>query len=400
MKKNIYITENLLQSLKERTIPKFLLKGIKYNCFLGKDNNAIPDEDDNSFIYNIIKDRYIEVEDNLSSTIANIDSSNMNEIHNLLSQLYKECKEIEKDIRPQLEKLCLQIVSDTFDIPENVINITCSLVDKITPKHKIRIKPESNKEIKFQFQNTSDIKRLSKEVLKRRVVNSLIQGASYMFMKTYDNYITELYRLNKKLPILYDQIIALNDFILFNDDDKVNEEHTKQGSYVEVEIGSSDTASNITAQGLIFPFLLNETFRGCMELFASHGLPTDNQEAMFVIRQADFLLAEPWDLRTGVTLWKLLKLNDTDSHILPFFFTILVKLDEDSFTDALKNIFSNTAKGDKIINMILSKSEKDYKLNNLNKSIEIKNNEYSLINDGYFSTDEFDTFMLDELNEF
>ena len=40
------------------------------------------------------------------------------------------------------------------------------------------------------------------------------------------------------------------------------------------------------------------------ELFSCHGLPTDSKKANYIISHADFVVAEGWDLRFGVTLWE------------------------------------------------------------------------------------------------
>ena len=80
------------------------------------------------------------------------------------------------------------------------------------------------------------------------------------------------------------------------------------------------------------------------ELFSSHGLPDDNDKAMYIIRKSDFILAEPWDLRIGIGLMNVLYKNITDKYDsdilkhtnrIPFLFTKLCELKIDDFNDVM-----------------------------------------------------------------
>lgn len=50
-----------------------------------------------------------------------------------------------------------------------------------------------------------DLDRLSKEVYKRRLVNSLIQGAALKYSSDIQAFVKDIYALNYKLPTLYEK---------------------------------------------------------------------------------------------------------------------------------------------------------------------------------------------------
>ena len=55
-----------------------------------------------------------------------------------------------------------------------VMNIKCKLVDRIKFKNAVRLRPESDGDIKYTFTDVHDIDFSKKAIGKRRVINSLI----------------------------------------------------------------------------------------------------------------------------------------------------------------------------------------------------------------------------------
>ena len=198
------------------------------------------------------------------------------------------------------------------------------------------------------------------------------------------------------MPNLYDKIRLLNDYLLFNAEEKISDKNPMQGACVEVELGREGEKTYINAQGLIFPYLLTETIRGFFELFASHGLPLDNKKATFIIKQSDFLLAEPWDLRFGVKLWEMIGGDIENTKILPYFFMNLCEMNVDEFNDSIKEILANTKYGKKIKSEMIDSAEHDYEFNGLVTTIQTKNDEKSVIEDQYMTEEEIDNYDVNE----
>lgn len=399
--KKLYFTESqihkhlLCEDINGVKLPKFLFDKIKnHKSFLG-DNAAFPPEEDYPFDYKVLKSRYIQVCENIEN--LHLESLEYDFLLNLLSKLIKECREIEKPIKANLCKLCENIVIDLFKIPEETVNLTCELVGKIQPKkNSYRTLPETSENRKFDFEDMEDFHNVSKVILKRRLINSLIQGASYTYSTSYDTYINHIYKLDKRLIDLYDKITIINDYLLFAKEVKIDDKNPMQSAYVEVELGMNGERTNITSQGLIFPFLLMETIRGFFELFASHGLPEDNNKALYIIKQSDFLSAEPWDLRMGVGLWHFIGKEVDNTQVLPYLFSTICEMKVDDFNTFLQEVFAQTKLGKKQLRELIDDSHHEYNRNDFLNTMKKKNDEKALIEDGDFTLEELDDFTLTE----
>ena len=403
--KKIIINESQLETLK---MPRFLYKAIvNKNTSIG-DNPAIPNYGEFGFLYDLIKKQLGQVNDSVDDMIENgeLKSKETDYLISHLSKLTTECKRIEKTLKPQLEKICENIVNAAFSIPVDTVIIKCHLTDKIVPKNAMRILPESNVGGKtYDFEDVAELDLTNKAILKRRFVNTLIQGFSYWLSNDLSQWYYEFDSLNDNLLKLWSDIIRISDYLLYTKEEKISEKNPMQQSYVEVHLGKRDKKTIIDAQGIIFPYLLRDTFRGLFELFSSHGLPDDNDKAMYIIRKSDFILAEPWDLRIGIGLMNVLYKNITDKYDsdilkhtnrIPFLFTKLCELKIDDFNDVMSNVIIGSKKGKRIISAINHNIIHDMEYQTFKDKIQKKNVNTSLIQDDCFTSDELTKYTLEE----
>lgn len=374
-------------------LPKFLYRhAIKHNTSLGE-NAAFPPEEEDIFELKILKNRFEEVTKRLNE--LNLESTNENFLIKHVSELMIECIKLEKPLRSQLESLCKKCIINMLQIPEETLIIECKLVDKVQPNEMVRILPEKSNKRKFKFEDLNDFSNANKVILKRRLINSLIQGAAYDLTINCNEYITEIYRLNSQLLDLYKRIIIINDYLLFIKNIKIDENNINHSAYVATYLGQHGEKSIIQSQSILFPYLMIETIRGCFELFASHGLPSDRYKANYILSQADFLLAEPWDIRLGVNLWKIINNDIQDTKLLPFIFSNLCELKVDNFNKILQEIFANTNKGEIYLKRLINISKKEYEVLSQNSEIE-KTTDNNLITDEYLTVDELNNFVIEE----
>lgn len=374
-------------------LPNFLFKKVKEHRTSLGNNEAFPPEEDFPFDYKILKTRYEEVIEGLKK-YNDIESFEENYLISLLNKLISTCKEKEEPIKDNIEKLCKKIVCDTFKVPSETIILNIKLTDRLKPTQKYQITPNTSKERAFDFDDLNDFNNAEKSILKRRLINSLIQGASYEYSTKSVYHIDEISSLLSDLKPLYERIIAINDFLLFTKKESITDEKMHQGAIVEVMLGRGGKKTEINVQGLIFPFLLNETFRGLFELFAAHGLPQDLNKMQYILSQSDFLLAEPWDLRMGVTLWNILSENVYGYESMPYFFMTLCEMNTDEFNLNLKEVFAKTKKGKQFIIDLNEYALKEAEYNSNIETIEISNENDDLIIDSYISSDELDSYYL------
>lgn len=407
MSKTIYLTESQLGALK--------LKPFIYKAIMGKhtslgDNPALPPSGDFGFIYDLTKKRFEEVSNRLNNLIDNglLENSESDYLVTELNKRISSCIELEKPLKNQLENLCVRILNEQFSIPEEVVLLSCSLVPNIKSKHAMRIMPEdnSNNGDGYSFEDVDEMDLSNKFVLKRRTINALIQGASviYSVKSMLRDYAEDIDKLSTELIPLWKQILIISDYLLFVKEEKITDKNPMQNSYVEVHVGKGGKKTSIASQGIVFPFLLKETFKGFFELFSSHGLPMDDEKAMYIIRKADFLVAEPWDIRLGVPMWEIIykQLKGTELmklNTIPYFFTDICTLELDEFNNVLKNILASTKAGKRFVDEESDNIIHDIEYQQFSDRIQNKNNDSGLLTDDYFTSDELDNVNVENDEE-
>ena len=392
--KKIYINEN--QISKELLLPKFIFDAVmRHETSLG-DNPAFPGEDDYPFDYMILKERLKDLHMQMQDIGLTLEDTD--ELVSTLASMVNKCRRMEEPIKDSLEKLCENAINRLFAIPEGLVNIKCKLVDKVKYDISLSVTPESSVNKKFRFKDIKDFDQSKAAITKRRLIDSLIMGASEYYTAMKSLYMEELNRLNPELLELYDRIMILNSYINFITEEEMTDERPKQGSYVEVYVGGNGKKSTIHAQGLIFPLLLHDTIKGFFELFSCHGLPSDRDKREYIIKKADFLLAEPWDMRFGVKLWTSIfdRIEFADNtNIIPYIFMELVKLPVEEFNGVMKELFMGTEAGDAIMQGLISKSMYNDGYQKFKNRINARNLDRSVIADSYFTAAELDGFNLD-----
>ena len=362
-------------------LAKFIYSAAKeHNTSLGN-NKALPQREDVSYEYIMLKRRFKQVVEQIEKTFGHIPS--VDEAEHLLSKLIVKTQKLEEPLRPQLEKLCEAVVTNVLSVPQETILLECNLVSEIEPEQEIRILPEfDDEESGYDFSDVDEVTMANEAILKRRMVNSLVQGVSYLLMMdNFDN--TKLSEWSNELSQLYMQIIALNDYLLYSKQEKISDKNPMLGAYVETHLGKGDEKTVITSQGLIYPLLLQETFRGFFELFGSHGLPDKTDAAMYVIKHADFIVAEAWDLRIGVPLWETIEncCGTVEPSIYPYIFSSIAELPIEDFNKTLQNILLNTKSGKKFVDDIVREVKHDKEYNLFKQDLERFNLEKCVIND-------------------
>ena len=387
------MTESSLEKIQKdgRLLPKFLFKAVKnHDTSLGN-SRAFPTNTVFPYDYQMLKERYNEVCEKASELGIESEEEASNELHRLVMI----CKRIETPIRNSLEMICENAVNRLFAIPKDILSLSCKLTDKIELSGSVRVTPQSDEDSKYEFGDTDEIERMHDEVEKRRFIDSLVQGASYIYSEAKWAYEDDIDSLDDRLIPIYDKIRALNDYLLFTKKETITDETPSQGSYVEVHLGNEGLRTLIEVQGLIFPLLLQDTIRGLFELFSSHGLPSDIHKAKYIVSKADYLSAEAWDLRFGVILWREIFNALESTKMAPYAFTELVKLPPRRFMVGIKEILSKTRKGEMIVSRMIGKCEYDRGYQAFKDRINTKNLSKTVLADSYFTVADLSALSLD-----
>ena len=149
--------------------------------------------------------------------------------------------------------------------------------------------------------------------------------------------------------------------------------------------------AKIHAQAMVFPVLIHEIVKGVMELLSAHGLPKDKNMANYVINKADFLAAEPWDMRLGPGVWGRYTnmIPAEDFNLKHHVYSELAALPANEFHNQMREIMAGTKKGHKIINEILTDIKKELQEDEFNQAM----NEMNFGNDFENPNDDYDEFL-------
>ena len=309
------------------------------------------------------------------------------EIVNQLNELLTKCQELEQGSIEALEKLCSNMCATIFNIPEDTIDIEGTIVGECDMSN-YRMVPEKDSD--YQFEDIDDMKQLSDEVYKRRMVDALMCGASLYYANNLEYYIQEIYKINPELIDLYKQIFKLNNALLFNQRDTVNIIQKSNTGRVSVNVKNYDDRINIEAEGIIFPVLLEYSIRGILEVAALHGLPKDRERAAYIMGKADYRLAENWDMRLGVPLWNIIanQIKELGADITEvganFIIREISKLEPNIFNEYLQNAFQGTKKGIRMTKDIIETIQYNKELDDFDNFVQVNNGKYP-INDCYTS---------------
>ena len=389
MGKRIYITEEVAAELSEMISPltnlpqdiKNVLRNHKTSLGM---HPAFPPEEEISFDMLITQERFEESVAKVKT--VNIDNYQPKFIEKHLQNLINKCKEIENDFKTKLENICYNFVIDLFQVPEGLVAFDCQLVENVDSDKA----PVSSKET-IEFDNIKQRSRLHDAVYKRRIINAIITGGALRLSWIDKRLIGEIYELNSELPSLYRDIVILNEYLLFTKNNMgISEENKKQSGISYLTIGDENTKNKVMVQAEIFPILLYESIRGFLEMFAAYGLPSSKQECGYVMSKADFINAEPWDMRIGPELWDYLMdaFDNPETQDLPMILTILFSQRTDKFNEMLQEIFGKTKASQIIAQKILNKAYSELDVDDFEELMSKKQTETDIIADNYFLPEE------------
>ena len=340
----------------------------------------------NDFLEMIIKKRYNEIKRKLLQ-IGTIDDFEVNEIETMLAKLIIKCQEIERPHRDELEKIAYNYVVKFFKIPEDSVALNLKLVDKVEIDTSIiNIEPISD-DLTYDDLNEN----LNDEISKRRILDVLSLGFGMQISNNIKSYLSDIFDVDSRLPDLYKKIMVLNEYLIFTKEDlDITDKATMQMGNVVLNLGHVDETAVIIAQGMIFPVLLAETMRGLMELFSAHGLPKDRKKIDLVLGRADYLKAEPWDMRFGHSLWEIVSdsFENVNSELLPYLYKRIAMLKPKVFANTMKEIFTKSEKGRKLMRSLISKAKQDSEYDKFTDRMYLLQTDKNLINDEFINENE------------
>jgi uncharacterized protein YutD len=344
-------------NISERMHPQLEQELAERKHSLGK-HPAIPEGDENNFEQKIMGKRFSEVVNRYKRAFDVEDIDNSQLMMQMMPMVH-ETMALETKHKKDLEKLAEKMIREEYDMPEDIVEIKAKLSPNImlegTKKHP---KPKSNE---YQFENHEDMVNAKGEVYKRRFLNAMIQGAAKKTNHMFHMVDDELTNMDPRLLNRYSKVMSAADYMYYvipKMDNGTN------GGVVKVTFPTAENPKAvIEAEAMIFPVLIHELVKGVMELLSAHGLPKDKKLGDYVVDKADFLAAEPWDMRIGPALWDRFTdcVDSDDFHLKHQLYMELASMPVKEFNENMREILAGTNKGKKVVKEIMDSVKQELK---------------------------------------
>lgn len=390
------INESVLypEGLSERMNPQLEDDLANGRHSLGK-HPIFPESDESSFEEKIMGERFNEVAKRYKRAY-DVDTIDEKNVIRTMMPLVRETMGLEAKHKKALEKLAEKMIREEYDMDKDVVEIHAELTSEINMVGtKKNPKPMA---VEMQFKNHDEVVNANEEVYKRRFLNAMTQGAAKKCNHMFHMVDDEITDMDPRLANKYSKMMASADYMYYIIPAMENNEiGSVNGGVVRVQFPTKDNPKAVIyAQAMVFPVLIHELVKGVMELLSAHGLPKNKKIGEYVINKADFLAAEPWDMRLGPGLWdRFTRMVEPDDFPLKHhIYSELAALPVREFNLKMREIMAGTKEGKKIIDEIVKDiraglQEDDFNeaMDKVSGKLDEKNDENS---DGSESSESFD----------
>ena len=274
-----------------------------------------------------------------------------------------------------LENLAVDLVKKELGIPEGQLQFDVELVSTgmgASEGMQRQSQQPDEEEIEQAFQEGEEhqeeiedfmdsMEKFNLEKAKRRMINSLIQGAAFKGGHMYVLVSDEINRLNPQLLNLYGVTQSLMEHLYWLYPDMEMMAGSGGGQLGQSESDPETDPPTIKAKALTFPLLVHEIVKGIYSLYGDQGLPNDPVQRSMVVSAEDTLPNEVWDSRLGPIFWEKFReswpdrlYNDDERHLQQYLFMKLSQLNAQEFIKLAKAILADKPEAKTVINKMVN----------------------------------------------
>lgn len=324
----------------------------------------------------------------ISSVQQLMQNRNMLNLVGLMGQAHNNIVQIERNSREQLEALAVELVTKEMGIPEGSLQFDVKIVgmgeidtdDFNKPQENQPQQPENGEEEGGQeeppeadedFEIEQDLfgnlQTLDLEKAKRRMINSLIQGASKRGHYMY-NYVAERIQQitgSDTLITQYGILMSINDTLYWQVSDDTMKAAMGGGGGEGDLVGGKENINvetdppTIIARAVNFPILVHEIIKGILELFGTRGRNADAYQD--VEGEEDTMEQEVWDLRLGPSIWNRLRAQFPEEILIEenmvelqnYLLVEIFELPPKKFFVFFKEILTESERGKRLMNLLM-----------------------------------------------
>jgi len=287
----------------------------------------------------------------------------------------QQIKRYESQNKEYLENLAVDLVKKELGIPEGQLQFDVELVGgglSASEGMQRQAEEPSEEEVEDAFKESEEhqeemedfmdsMEKFNLEKAKRRMINSLVQGAAFKGGHMYVLVSNEINRLSPELLNLYGVTQSLMEHLYWLYPDMEGMAGSGGGQMGQSEADPETDPPTIHAKGFTFPLLVHEIVKGIYSLYGDQGLPNDPVQRSMVVGAEDTLPSEVWDSRLGPIFWEKFrdawpdKLYEEDQrHLQQYLFMRLSQLEAKDFINLAKAILEDKPEAKRVLDRMVN----------------------------------------------
>lgn len=343
------------------------------------ENPMLPQDGDRDFIEMITSQRFKDSVDKVRRFLGDTTPiQGNNPMMGLMSSVMgslQQIKRVEVQNKEYLENLAVDLVKKELGIPEGQLQFDVELVNgPMGASEGMQTQPEQpdEEDVEEAFKESEEhqeemedfmdsMEKFNLEKAKRRMINSLVQGAAFKGGHMYTLVSDEINRLSPNLLNLYGVTQSLMEHLYWLYPDMEGMAGSGGGQMGQSESDPETDPPTIKAKAFTFPLLVHEIVKGIYSLYGDQGLPNDPVQRSMVVGAEDTLPAEIWDSRLGPIFWEKFreswpdKLYEEDQrHLQQYLFMKLSQLEAKDFIVLSKAIMADKPEAKEVINRMVN----------------------------------------------
>ena len=384
------------------------------------ENPMLPQDGDRDFIETITSQRFKDSVDKVRRFLGDTtpiqgDNPMMGLMSSVMGSL-QQIKRVEVQHKEYLENLAVNLVKKELGIPEGQLQFDVELVSgPMGASEGMQTQPEQpdEEEVEEAFKEGEEhqeeiedfmdsMEKFNLEKAKRRMINSLVQGAAFKGGHMYVLVSNEINRLSPELLNLYGVTQSLMEHLYWLYPDMEGMAGSGGGQMGQSESDPETDPPTIKAKAFTFPLLVHEIVKGIYSLYGDQGLPNDPVQRSMVVGAEDTLPSEIWDSRLGPIFWEKFrdswpdKLYEEDQrHLQQYLFMKLSQLEAKDFIVLAKAIMADKPEAKEVINRMVNEIVEILKKHEYESKMSDDDDD----SDNYGNNDDDDFDDLDDLDD-
>jgi len=340
---------------------------------------ALPTDGDRDYIELIssqrFKDSVEKVRRNLGDTRPiQGDNPFMSLMSSIMGSL-QQVKMVESQNKEYLENLAIDLVKKELGIPEGQLQFDVELIGNMmgaAEGMQTQAQEPDEEDVEEAFQEGEEhqeeledfmdsMEKFNLEKAKRRMINSLVQGAAFKGGHMYVLVSDEINRLSPNLLNLYGVTQSLMEHLYWLYPDMEGMAGSGGGQMGQSESDPTTDPPTIKAKAFTFPLLVHEIVKGIYSLYGDQGLPNDPVQRSMIVGAEDTLPSEVWDSRLGPIFWEKFRdawpdklYEDDQRHLQQYLFMRLSQLDARQFLNLANAILADKPEAKQVIDRMVN----------------------------------------------